>query len=481
MPEKFIFEYSGKGKTGVSLPENDCPETSPENVIEQDLLRKHPIGLPEVSELDITRHFNHLAGMNFSVDKGFYPLGSCTMKYNPRINEKLSKLPGFADLHPLTPSQYVQGALQIMYELGVYLAEIGGVEAVTLQPAAGAHGELTGLLIMRAYHEHNGNPRKYVVIPDSAHGTNPASIIMAGYEVIQIQSGHDGLVDIEKLKPYITSDLSAVMITNPNTLGLFEKRIDKIAELVHSVGALLYMDGANLNALMGYVRPGEIGFDVLHFNLHKTFSTPHGGGGPGAGPVGVKRNLIPFLPKPAVKKLDEKFELDFGDDTSAGRVQAFWGAFGVMVKAYCYIRMLGAEGLKLATERAVLNSNYLFNRVKDIYQPSFGGTPMHEFVVSGKFLKPYGLRTLDVAKRLLDYGFHPPTVYFPLIVPEALMVEPTENESKQTLDDFADALLKIAEEAKSKPELLKEAPHNTPVRRLDEAKASRELKVTYKG
>lgn len=477
MAEKTIFEYSGDGKCGLNLPNNKLSSTEPEDVIEQGLIRKNPIGLPEVSEPDVERHFDHLAEMNFHIEKGFYPLGSCTMKYNPKVNEQVARFQGFMDIHPFTPYGYIQGALKIIYELGVYLAELGGFDGITLQPAAGAHGEFTGLLLMRAYHEQKGYPRKYVVIPDSAHGTNPASISMAGYEVIQIESNSDGLVDIEQLKKYINHDLVGIMITNPNTLGLFEKDITKIADLVHSVDALLYMDGANLNAIVGYAKPGELGCDILHFNLHKTFSTPHGGGGPGAGPLGVNAKLIKFLPVPSVKKFQDSYILDFNYEHSIGKVQAFWGSFGVIVKAYAYIRTLGLDGLKRVAQRANLNSNYLLNKIKDVYAPQYKRLPMHEFVVSGKFLKEYGIRTLDVAKRLLDYGFHPPTIYFPLIVPEALMIEPTENESKETLDQFAQALLKIAEEAKTDPNILKNAPHKTPVKRLDEVKANRELKL----
>jgi len=401
------------------------------------------------------------------------------MKYNPKINESVALLKGFADIHPLTPSEGVQGALQLMHELGQYLCEIVGLDDISLQPAAGAHGELTSLFMIRAYHTQNGNPRRYVIIPDSSHGTNPASIRMAGYEAVEIKSGSDGLVDIDSLKENIDDNCAALMVTNPNTLGLFEREVDKIADIVHSRGALLYLDGANMNALMGIVRPGEIGFDVVHLNLHKTFSTPHGGGGPGSGPVVVRDILTPYLPVPVVAKDDDgNFVLDFDRPHSIGKVQAFWGAFGVMVKAYAYIRMLGAKGLRKSSERAILNANYLAERLKGIYDLAYKGVPTQEFVVSGKELKrETGVRTLNVAKRLLDYGFHAPTVYFPLIVSEALMIEPTETESRESLDAFAEALRSIVKEAREQPDLVKDAPHTTPVKRLDEAKASRELRV----
>ncbi|MCX6639106.1 MAG: aminomethyl-transferring glycine dehydrogenase subunit GcvPB [bacterium] len=478
MYNKLIFEISQPGKIGVSLPDVDVPRK--ENVIPKDLLRQGRIGLPEVSEPEVVRHFVNLSNKNHHIDKGFYPLGSCTMKYNPKINEQTCRLSGFAGLHPMQDAKDAQGALRLMYELGEALKEVSGMDGITLQPAAGAHGELTGLLIMRAYHESKGNARKKVIIPDSAHGTNPASIITAGYEVVQIPSGPDGLIDLDALKAALDQDVAAMMITNPNTLGLFESRILEVAEAVHKVGALLYMDGANLNALMGIARPGDMNFDVVHINLHKTFSTPHGGGGPGSGPVAVKKRLIPFLPEPNSMKDGTTYRWADPSPQSIGRVGAFYGNFGVMVRAYTYIIMMGAEGLRKVSERAVINANYLRRKLEAHFDLPYKRTPMHEVVFSGDHQKEYGVKTTDVAKRLLDYGFHAPTIYFPLIVHEALMIEPTESESKETLDAFADAMIKICEEAKSNPELLHGAPHTTPVGRLNEALAARLLDLHYK-
>lgn len=480
MPEKLIFEISKEGKRGATLPHSDVPDLKLEDYLESKLIRKGKIGLPEISEVETMRHFVNLSTMNHHVDKGFYPLGSCTMKYNPKVNEKVVSLPGFAEIHPLSPAEITQGALRLMYELGKYLCEIGGMDDITLQPAAGAHGELTGILTVRAYHTKNGNPRKKVIIPDSSHGTNPASISFAGYEPVQIQSNEKGLVDLEKLKEAIDEETAAIMITNPNTLGLFEKEILEIADIVHKLGIQMYMDGANLNACMGIVRPGDVGFDVVHFNLHKTFSTPHGGGGPGSGPLGVKSHLAQFLPVPAIVENNGKYSLNFDKPDTIGKMQTFWGAFGVMVKAYNYIRMLGGKGLRNTSEDAVLNANYLCHLIKDYYDLGYPGTPMHEFVASGLRYRQYGVKTLDIAKRLLDFGYHAPTVYFPLIVSEALMVEPTETESKDSIEDYANALIKIAEEALSDPDSLHEAPFNTPVRRLDERKAATDLTLTWK-
>ncbi|MBN1756192.1 aminomethyl-transferring glycine dehydrogenase subunit GcvPB [bacterium] len=480
MPEKLIFEISKKGKAGATLPHSEVPSLNPSDYLEEHLLRKNEIGLPEVSEVEAMRHFVNLSTKNHHVDKGFYPLGSCTMKYNPKINEKIAMMDGFSGLHPLSPPDCSQGALQIMRELDQYLCEIGGMDAVTLQPAAGAHGELTGLLIIRAHHIKNGNPRKKVLIPDSSHGTNPASINFAGYEPIQIQSGEGGLVDLARLETALNPEVAAIMITNPNTLGLFEKDILKVSELAHRYGVQMYMDGANLNACMGIVRPGDVGFDVVHFNLHKTFSTPHGGGGPGSGPVGVKAHLKPYLPLPVIEEKEGKLSLNYDRPESIGKIQAFWGAFGVMVKAYTYIRMLGAEGLKKTSEDAVLNANYLYALIKEYYDLGYPGTPMHEFVVSGLRYRNKGVKTLDIAKRLLDFGYHAPTIYFPLIVSEALMIEPTETESKDSIEDYARVLIEIAREAETNPQKLHDAPFNTPVRRLDERKAATDLILTWK-
>ncbi len=486
MSEKSIFELSSTGREAFSLPDVDVLQKKTEELIPQDLLRESPAALPEVSEVDVARHFIRLSIMNHHVDKGFYPLGSCTMKYNPKINETLARLPGFANLHPLQPEDTFQGALKLMYELGEYLKEIAGMDDITLQPAAGAHGELTGLLMINAYHQHNRDPRTKVIIPDSAHGTNPASVVTAGFSTVQVKSNEKGLVDLEELKKVMNDDVAALMLTNPNTLGLFEAQILEISKVVHDSGALLYMDGANLNAMMGIAKPGDMGFDIVHFNLHKTFSTPHGGGGPGSGPLGVKASLAPFLPFPVVEKRSgktgrEEYYLDYDRPSSIGRIHGFYGNFGVMVKAYVYIRQNGASGLKEVSENAIINANYLKESLKRYYLLPYDEICQHEFVLSGiRQFKEKGVKTLDIAKRLLDYGVHAPTVYFPLIVSEALMIEPTETESKESLDEFVKAMIKIAKEVDENPEIVKSAPQNTPVARLDEGKAARELNVRWK-
>ncbi len=486
MSEKLIFELSSPGRTGYSLPPLDVPERDLEELLPKEKLREKEPLLPEVSEVDVVRHFVRLSVMNHHVDKGFYPLGSCTMKYNPKINETLSRLPGFLYLHPHQTEETCQGALELMFELGEYLTEIGGMDEITLQPSAGAQGELTGLLMVRAYHKKNGNPRSKIIIPDSAHGTNPASVVTAGYTTVQIKSNERGLVDLEELKKAMDEEVAALMLTNPNTLGLFESQILEISKVVHDAGALLYMDGANLNAMMGIARPGDMGFDVVHFNLHKTFSTPHGGGGPGSGPVGVKKNLAPFLPVPMVAKRTnrkglEEYHLDSKRPDSIGRMHGFYGNFGVLVKAFCYIRQNGAVGLREVSENAVINANYLKESLKDHYHLPYPNHCQHEVVLSGIKQKAKGVRTLDIAKRLLDFGMHAPTVYFPLIVPEALMIEPTETESRESLDEFIQAMIQIAKEAKENPEIITSAPHDTPVTRLDEGKAARDLDVRWKG
>jgi glycine dehydrogenase subunit 2 len=482
MSEKLIFELSSPGRKAFSLPSIDVPEKKTEEMIPEDFLRKDPAALPEVSEVDVARHFIRLSILNHHVDKGFYPLGSCTMKYNPKLNETLARLPGFANLHPLQPQETFQGALELMYELGKYLKEIAGMAHITLQPAAGAHGELTGLLMINAYHKNNKDNRTKVLIPDSAHGTNPASVITAGFSTIQIKSNEKGLVDLEELKKALSDDVAALMLTNPNTLGLFESQIQQISRIVHDAGALLYMDGANLNAMMGIAKPGDMGFDVVHFNLHKTFSTPHGGGGPGSGPLGVGENLAPFLPVPVVARKNEDYYLDYDRPNSIGKIHGFYGNFGVMVKAYIYIRQLGAKGLREVSENAIINANYLKQKLKQYYYLKYDEVCQHEFVLSGaKQMNKNGVKTLDIAKRLLDYGLHAPTVYFPLIVPEALMIEPTETESKESLDEFIRAMVKIAREAEENPEIVKSAPQNTPVTRLDEGRAARDLNVRWKG
>ena len=479
MSAPLLFELSSQGRKGYSLPKMDVPEKPIEKLLPKNVIREEEPDLPELSELDIMRHFIHLSTLNHHVDKGFYPLGSCTMKYNPKINETLSRMPGFTGIHPLQEEYEVRGALQLMGELGDYLCEIAGMDHITLQPAAGAHGEMTGIKMIRAYHESKGNPRKRIIMPDSAHGTNPASATISGYDTVQIKSNEEGLVDLEDLKAHLDKDVACFMLTNPNTLGLFESQVTEIAKLMHDVGALLYMDGANLNALLGIVRPGDIGFDVLHFNLHKTFSTPHGGGGPGSGPVGVKDHLKEFLPRPLVVKKGEGYTLDYNRSKSIGKIQGFYGNFGVMVRAYVYIRMLGSQGLCNVSHNAILNANYLMRKLEKHFLLPHKQHAMHEFVLSGDWQKEKGVKTLDIAKRLLDYGFHAPTVYFPLIVHEALMIEPTETESKETLDAFADAMIAIAKEAEENPELVHSAPTTTPVRRMDEGLAARNLNVKY--
>lgn len=483
-PEPLIFEISRPGRCAASLPELDVPPTElPEEFLRDDL------PLPEVSEADLIRHYTRLSQMNYAVDIGFYPLGSCTMKYNPKINEELARLPGFVHLHPYQDVDTVQGALALMYFLQEFLKEIGGFAAVSLQPAAGAHGELTGVLMMRAWQCDRGEShRDIILVPDSAHGTNPATTTMSGLKVVEIPSDDRGNVDLKALKEACRQygdRLVGMMLTNPNTLGLFDEHLEEICALIHEHGGLMYGDGANMNALLGIARPGDLGFDVLHYNLHKTFSTPHGGGGPGSGPVGVSATLADFLPSPIVvidpeRSTEESPYFTFyNPPKSIGRVKAFYGHFSVLVKAYTYIRMMGPDGLRQVAEDAVLNANYLKSRIQHAYRVPYNRTCMHEFVCEGHFPDAPDVRALDISKRLIDYGFHPPTNYFPLIVREALMIEPTETESKETLDAFADALLKIAEEARTNPQLLHEAPHNAPVRRLDEVRAAKELTLRY--
>jgi glycine dehydrogenase subunit 2 len=481
--EPTIYELSSPGRTGVTFPAPDVPHFE----LPAGLLRKE-LPLPELAEADVVRHYTNLSKFNYSVDGGFYPLGSCTMKYNPKINEDTARLPGFAFTHPLQPVETVQGNLVLMYRLQEWLKEISGFPAVSLQPAAGAHGELTGVLIMRAYHKSRGDTRRTkMLIPDSAHGTNPASSSMGALEVVQIPSDERGNVDLAALKAACDETMVGLMLTNPNTLGLFDEHIEEVIQAVHDCGGLVYGDGANLNALLGIVRPGDLGFDLMHFNLHKTFSTPHGGGGPGSGPVGVSEKLADFLPSPIVGIVEEGQGDEppmFGfitPEKSIGRVKAFHGQFGMFVRAYTYIAMHGPDGLRQIAEYAVLNANYVRARLDKTYTVPFDRICMHEFVAEGQWTGAPGVRALDVAKRLMDYDFHPPTNYFPLIVHEALMIEPTETENKDTLDAFTDALLKIAEEAQTQPELLKEAPHpltgagKTPFGRMDEVKAAREL------
>ncbi|HOK87873.1 MAG TPA: aminomethyl-transferring glycine dehydrogenase subunit GcvPB [Fervidobacterium sp.] len=474
-----IFEKSVKDRKGYELPPYELSDVGCN--LPEHLIRKEAPLLPEVSEVDVVRHYTELAHKNYSVDRGFYPLGSCTMKYNPKINEDMAAL--FTNLHPFQPRETIQGAINLMGELKDLLCEITGTDDMTLQPAAGAHGELTGLLIARAYFEDKGelDKRRKVIVPDSAHGTNPASASMAGFDVIEIKSGDDGCVNLEELKAHLDDTVAVIMLTNPNTLGLFEKDILNISQMAHEVGAVLYYDGANLNAIMGRTRPGDMGFDIVHLNLHKTFSTPHGMGGPGSGPIGVKAHLTPFLPTPIVRKSADKYDLDYNLPKSIGMVRSFYGNFGVMVKAYTYIHTMGSCGLKHVSEMAVLNANYLRKRLSRLYKVAYDRVCMHEFVIDNEdFAKKTQVKTLDIAKRLLDYGLHAPTVYFPLIVHEAMMVEPTETESKQSLDTFADAMEKIYEEAIENPEVVKSAPHVTPVRRLDDLTATKSPIFRYK-
>jgi glycine dehydrogenase subunit 2 len=475
-----IFERSTEGRIGYSLPELDVPKVNVDQLIPSDYIRTEEPGLPEISELDIMRHYTLLSKNNHGVDSGFYPLGSCTMKYNPKINESVARFPGFAHIHPLQEESSVQGALELMYDLQEHLTEITGMDEVTLQPAAGAHGEWTGLMMIRSFHEANGDmKRTKVIVPDSAHGTNPASATVAGLETVTVKSNEEGLVDLEDLRRLAGPDTAALMLTNPNTLGLFERDIVEIAEIIHGVGGKLYYDGANLNAVLSKARPGDMGFDVVHLNLHKTFTGPHGGGGPGSGPVGVKKELIPFLPKPVVTKKDGQFILDYDRPESIGRVKPYYGNFGINVRAYTYIRSMGPDGLEAVTENAVLNANYMMRRLAEYYELPYDQHCKHEFVLSGRRQKKLGVRTLDIAKRLLDFGFHPPTVYFPLNVEECIMIEPTETESKETLDSFIDTMIQIAKEAEENPEVVQDAPYNTFVKRLDEAQAARKPVLRY--
>jgi glycine dehydrogenase subunit 2 len=476
---KLIYEKSQSGRRASALPHYDLPQP-PE--LPAELRRREPPRLPEVPEFELVRHFTELSTRNFGVDTGFYPLGSCTMKYNPRINERLAALPGFARLHPLQEEEGAQGALELMWRLQEILAEVTGLDAVSLQPAAGSQGELTGLLLVRAYFAARGEAeqRRKVVIPDTAHGTNPASVTMAGYELTPVRTDARGNIDVDDLRGKVDEHTAALMLTNPSTLGLFDENIEEIERIFHGVGALMYYDGANLNAVCGISRPGDMGFDIVHINLHKTFSQPHGGGGPGGGPVAVRGLLEPFLPVPAVvRREDGGFGLDFGRPQTIGKVRGFTGPFGVFVRSYAYLRMWGPR-LREMSEAAVLNANYVLSRLKEAYDLPFDRLCMHEFVVSARTLKrEHGCTALDVAKRLMDYDFHPPTIYFPLIVPEALMVEPTETEAKETLDAFCDAMLAIAREAADEPELLKKAPHHRPVKRLDEVRAAKHPVVKY--
>ena len=478
--DKLIFDLSKEGRQGYSLPVNKWQTSLSE--LPAGLLREQEPQLPQVSELDVVRHYTNLSQMNFGVDSGFYPLGSCTMKYNPKINEEIVSMPAFAGVHPLQPSYTVQGVLRVYKELADALSAITGMAEFTLNPFAGAHGELTGLMIIRQYHMSRGDlKRTRIIVPDSAHGTNPASAAVCGLEIVQVKSKANGLVDVEDLKPLLDDTIAGIMMTNPNTLGLFEKDIKEIAALVHECGGLLYYDGANMNPLMGVVRPGDMGFDVLHLNLHKTFSTPHGGGGPGAGPVGVAEHLVLFLPVPRVVE-DEDGSLYIEDEgeQACGRISGFMGNFGVLLRAYTYILMLGKQNVRMVGPLAVLGANYIKESLKDCYNLPIDSVCKHEFVFDGLLDQSTGVTTLDIAKRLLDYGFHAPTIYFPLLFHQSIMIEPTETESKETLDSFIEIMRHIAAEAASDPESLKTAPHTTPVRRLDETTAARQPVLRYK-
>jgi glycine dehydrogenase subunit 2 len=468
-----VFDRSRPGREAFSLPGLDVPEVDPADVVPAGLLREAAPRLPEVSEPELIRHYVRLSGQNLSIDTAFYPLGSCTMKHNPKVNERVASMPGFAQLHPRQDDEAAQGMLEVLWRLERYLSAIAGLPHVTLQPAAGAQGELCGLLLMKAWHRAQGSERRTVIIPDTAHGTNPASVTMAGWDTVKVRTDARGGVDLEDLRGKVNEDVAGLMLTNPSTTGLFEENIVEVARLLHDVGALLYYDGANLNAVMGVSRPGDMGFDIVHFNTHKSFSTPHGGGGPGAGPVAVTDRLEPFLPTPVLRR-EPAGALAFDHDRprSIGKLKAHVGNAGVLVRAYAYIRALGAEGVRDAAETAVLNANYVLARLRGAYDVPFDRLCKHEFVLSARRMKrEHNVRALDVAKRLMDFGFHPPTVYFPLLVEEALMIEPTETESRETLDAFADAMLAIAREAAEDPEILRSAPHTTLVGRLDEVRA----------
>jgi len=481
LSEPLLFEKSVPGRSAANLPECDVPRRDPAELVGKGSLREG-LSLPEVSELEVVRHFTRLSQKNFGIDTGFYPLGSCTMKYNPRVHEKAARLPGFARLHPLQDESTVQGALALIYELQTMLAEIGGMDAATVQPAAGAHGELLSLMMIHEFHRaRNEGHRDLVLIPDSAHGTNPASAARCGFKVQGIPTNKQGTTDLEALGRALDDRVAALMLTNPNTIGLFETDIVQICEMVHERGGLVYCDGANMNALLGIARPGDMGFDVMHYNLHKTFTTPHGGGGPGCGAIAVKANLAPFLPVPVITKTEQgTYYLDYARPQSVGRIHAFYGNFLNAVRGYAYIRTLGPKGLREVSQMAVLNANYVRCRLQEHYNIPHNRVCMHEVVLSATRQKSRsGVRALDISKRLMDYGFHPPTNYFPLIIPEALMIEPTETESKETVDAFCDAMIQIAREAEETPEIVKSAPHVTPVSRLDETAAVKKLDVKW--
>ena len=477
--ELLIFEQGGRGRRGYSLPKWDVDEVEASNLIPPDLLRRDLEGFPELSEIDVVRHFTRLSQWNYGVDSGLYPLGSCTMKYNPKVNEEVARMVGFAQIHPYQPEYLCQGILKLMHELGGFLAEITGMDHVTLQPAAGAHGELAGMMMIKACLQARGEKRRKVLVPDTAHGTNCSTSAVASYQMVGIKSNERGVIGPEQVAGQMDEEVAAIMVTNPNTLGLFEEHLSEIAEIVHRKGGFVYCDGANLNALMGIVKLGNLGVDVVHINLHKTFSTPHGGGGPGAGPVAIKNELAPYLPIPVIERVGEAYRLNDDRPQSIGKVKAFYGNFGVLLKAYVYILSMGAEGLRRASEMAVLNANYLMRRLKEHYYLPYDRPCMHECVFTDQFQEKHHVSTLDIAKRLIDYGFHPPTIYFPLVVKGALMMEPTETESKESLDRFIETMIAIAEEAEQNPDLLRQAPQKVKVRRLDEVLAARKPKLRW--
>ncbi len=478
--EPLLFELGSPGRKGYSLKLEPCSGENPEVLLPQDEVRDEIDGLPELSELDVVRHFTRISQWNFNIESNFYPLGSCTMKYNPKINEDMARLSGIADHHPLTPESLSQGSLQLMFELQEFLKEISGMDHVTLQPAAGAQGEMTGMLLVHAYQAAQGSPRTKVLMPDSAHGTNPASSALCGYHVVQLPSNDQGLIDPAQVERLMDEDTAALMLTNPNTLGMFESDIVKITEIVHGKGGLVYCDGANLNAVMGVARLGDMGIDLLHFNLHKTFSTPHGGGGPGAGPVGIKRFLEPFLPVPVIESSGDRYRMNYDRPQSIGKIKNFMGNFGMLVRAYTYIRSLGPDGIRRISEMAVLNANYVKASLKDCYHLPYPGPSLHEVVFNDRDQLKNDVKTTDIAKALMDYGFHPPTIYFPLIVKGALIIEPTESESRETLDRFIEAMREIAKLAHSESEQFGEYPRLTKVSRPDEAAAARRPKLRWR-
>jgi glycine dehydrogenase subunit 2 len=477
--ELLIFEQGGRGRKGYSLPRWDVEEVRTHPLIPSHLLRKELEGFPQLSEVDVVRHFTRLSQWNYGVDSGLYPLGSCTMKYNPKVNEEIARMSGFANIHPYFPEDLSQGILKLMHELGDFLSEITGMDHITLQPAAGAHGELAGMMMIKACLHARGEKRRKVLVPDTAHGTNCSTSAVASYQMVGIRSNERGVIGPEQVAEQMDEEVAAIMVTNPNTLGLFEEHLSEIAEIVHRKGGFVYCDGANLNALMGIVKLGDLGVDVIHINLHKTFSTPHGGGGPGAGPVAIKKELDPYLPVPVIEKIGETYRLNNDRPQSIGKVRAFYGNFGVLLKAYAYILSMGAEGLRRASEMAVLNANYLMRRLKDHYYLPYDRPCMHECVFTDRFQEKHHVSTLDIAKRLIDYGFHPPTIYFPLVVKGALTMEPTETESKESLDRFIETMIAIAKEAEENPDLLREAPQKAKVKRLDEVLAARRPKLKW--